>query len=114
MAVYGKYASTQILQRCRREVMLHLLALLSSHLFPCLKKLPSSASTLVPSSAKWTGGAPFSIVPTKCLIWDSLDLGGSAVKNLPVMQEPQETQVQSLGQKVPLEKGRATLSSILA
>ena len=33
------------------------------------------------------------------------------VKNLPVMQE---TRVQSLGQEDPLEKGIATLSSILA
>ena len=33
------------------------------------------------------------------------------VKNLPVMQE---TWVQSLGQEDPLEKGMATLSSILA
>ena len=33
------------------------------------------------------------------------------VKNLPAMQE---TQVQSLGQKDPLEKKRATHSSILA
>ena len=37
--------------------------------------------------------------------------GGSEVKKLPVMQE---TQVQSLGQKNPLEKGMATLSNILA
>ena len=33
------------------------------------------------------------------------------VKNLPAMQE---TQVRSLGQKAPLEKGTATPSSILA
>ena len=39
---------------------------------------------------------------------------GSAVKNLPVMQELQEIQVQSLGQEDPLEKGMATHSSILA
>ena len=37
--------------------------------------------------------------------------GGSVVKNPPAMQE---TQVQSLGWKDPLEKGRATHSSILA
>ena len=36
------------------------------------------------------------------------------VKNLPVMQEPQETGVQSLGQEDPLEEGMATHSSILA
>ena len=38
-------------------------------------------------------------------------LGGSVVKNLPVMQE---TQVQSLGREDPLEKGMATHSHILA
>ena len=37
--------------------------------------------------------------------------GGSVIKNLLAMQE---TQVQSLGQKDPLEKKRATHSSILA
>ena len=36
------------------------------------------------------------------------------VKNLPAMQEMQETRVQSLGQEDPLEEGMATLSSILA
>ena len=39
---------------------------------------------------------------------------GSVVKNLPVMQELQETQVLSLGQEDPLEEGMATHSSILA
>ena len=37
-------------------------------------------------------------------------LSGSAVKNLPAMQE---TQVQSLGQEDSLEKGMATHSSVL-
>ena len=37
--------------------------------------------------------------------------GGSAVKNLPAMQE---TRVRSLSQEDPLEKGMATHSSILA
>ena len=37
--------------------------------------------------------------------------GGSAVQNLPVMQE---TWVQSLGRKDPEEEGMATHSSILA
>ena len=37
--------------------------------------------------------------------------GGSVVKNLPAMQE---TQVQSLGQKDPLEKEIATHTSIFA
>ena len=36
------------------------------------------------------------------------------VKNPPVMQEPQETHVQSLGHKDPLQEGRAIHSSILA
>ena len=36
------------------------------------------------------------------------------VKNLPAMQETQKMQVQFLAQKVPLEKGMATHSSILA
>ena len=33
---------------------------------------------------------------------------GSVIKNLPARQELQETQVQSLGQENPLEKGVAT------
>ena len=40
--------------------------------------------------------------------------GGSLVKNVSAMQESQETWVRSLGQEDPLEKGRATHSSILA
>ena len=36
------------------------------------------------------------------------------VKNPPATQEPQETQVRSLGQEDPLEEGMATHSSILA
>ena len=36
------------------------------------------------------------------------------MKNLPAMQETQETLVQSLGWEGPLEKGMATHSSILA
>ena len=36
------------------------------------------------------------------------------VKNLPAMQEPQETCVQSLGREDPLGKEMATHSSILA
>ena len=37
-----------------------------------------------------------------------------SLKNLPAMQEMQETQVQSLGQKDPLEEGVAAHSSRLA
>ena len=41
--------------------------------------------------------------------------GGSVVKkNLPAMQELQETRVRSLGQRDPVEEGMATHSSILA
>ena len=40
--------------------------------------------------------------------------GCSVVKNPPAMQEPQETQVQSLSREDPLEEGMATHSSILA
>ena len=36
------------------------------------------------------------------------------VKNLPAMQETQETQVQPLGQENPLEEEMATHSSVLA
>ena len=39
---------------------------------------------------------------------------GSAVKNLPAIQELQETWLRSLGQEDPLEKEVATHSSILA
>ena len=40
--------------------------------------------------------------------------GGSGVKNLPAIQEPEETQIRSLGQEDPLEGSMATYSSILA
>ena len=47
--------------------------------------------------------------------YDSLlNPGGSAVKNLPAMQESQETQVQSLGWHDPLEEGMTTDYSIPA
>ena len=40
--------------------------------------------------------------------------GRSAIKSLAAVQEPQETQVPSLGREDPLEEGTATHSSILA
>ena len=40
--------------------------------------------------------------------------GGSVVKNLPAVQEMQETWVQPLGPGAPLEEGMATHSSTLA
>ena len=39
---------------------------------------------------------------------------GSVVKNLPTMQETQETRIQSQGQEDSLEEGMAAHSSILA
>ena len=39
---------------------------------------------------------------------------GSALKNVPVVQKPQETRVQSLGQKDPLEEDMVIHTSILA
>ena len=36
------------------------------------------------------------------------------VKNLPAIQEPEETQIRSLGQEDPLEGSMATYSGILA
>ena len=41
------------------------------------------------------------------------DFPGGSVKNLPAIQETQETQVPSLGWEDPLEKSMATHSSIL-
>ena len=41
-------------------------------------------------------------------------LGGSAVKNMPVMQELQKKCARSLGQEDPLEKAVATHSGTLA
>ena len=41
-------------------------------------------------------------------------LGGSRVKNLPAMQESQDTWVRSLSREDPLKEGTATHSSILA
>ena len=50
-----------------------------------------------------------------CIFKISRDFpGGSAVKNPPAMQEPQETQVRSLGPEDPLEEEMATHSSILS
>ena len=48
------------------------------------------------------------------LWWEDGFPSGSAVKNLPAMQEPQKTGVQSMGRGDPLKEGMATHSSILA
>ena len=59
-----------------------------------------------------THSPPLNFVP---LFVGFVDLpGGSAVKNLPAMQETQEMWVQSLGWEDPLEEEMATHSSILA
>ena len=42
------------------------------------------------------------------------EVSGSAVKNLPAVQETQETWVRFLGWEDPLEEGMATQTSILA
>jgi len=53
-----------------------------------------------------------SAIPVNSILWVSLV--GQMVKNLPVIQETQETKVRSLSWEDPLEKGMATHSSILA
>ena len=55
-----------------------------------------------------------SFVITKLLIKIKGFPGGTVVKNLPAMQETQETWVQSQGREDPLKKEMATHSSILA
>ena len=47
-------------------------------------------------------------------LWYQDFLGGSAVKNLTAMQEPQKPRVRSLGQEDPPEEGMTTHSSIRA
>ena len=64
----------------------------------------SESSTV--DSFRWK---QFSLLPVVMVIWPSLV--AQMVKNLPATQE---TQVGSLGQEDPLEKGMATCSSILA
>ena len=62
---------------------------------------------------------------TKHFLWPSWELhliisnlwvflSSPSTKNLPAMQEPQETWVRSLGQEDPLGEGMATHSSVLA
>ena len=56
--------------------------------------------------------------PVNSTDWDLLQgvnpIGGSVVKNLPAVQETQETWVRSLGWQDPLEEKMATHSKILA
>ena len=54
------------------------------------------------------------LVLTDAHLYTQQHPGGSGVKNLPEMQETQETQVLSLGQEDTREEGMATHSRILA
>ena len=69
----------------------------------------SCFSHLLLFGAPWTIAhqAPLSMEFSKQEYW-------KVVKNLPAMQETQDTQVRSLGQEGTLEEGMATHSSILA
>ena len=61
-------------------------------------------------SQSWTGlrlSLSFSLWSATGFVNDS------AVKNRPALQEPQETQIWSLGQEVPLKEGIATHSGVL-
>ena len=79
----------------------------------------TSAKTLSPSKFTFTGPSGYDAVISFGGGWTpSTPLwgfsGGSGIENLPVMQETQETQIQSLGLEDPLEEGVAIHSSILA
>ena len=71
--------------------------------------LPIFVFTVFTSKREWREGEVQSWCEFSRVIWASLV--AQMVKNLPAMQE---TQVRSLGQENPLEKGMATHSSILA
>ena len=66
----------------------------------------------------WTHLTSCWFTSLRIFLWGSCSFwgfpGGSGVKNLPAMQEPQEIWVWSLGQEDPLEEGMATHSNILA
>ena len=75
---------------------------------------------MIISRARWHVLLPYSLTPRNpCIcvqlfrqqLWMRGFPVAQTVKNLPAMQE---TQVPSLGQEDPLEKGMATYSSILA
>ena len=81
-----------------------------------------SVGSSVPGGCPWKPGILWAVLLDKTGLGDLKPLygnfeqkgGGSAVKNLPAMQEMQEMQVQSLGLEDPLEEGMAAHSSTLA
>ena len=91
--------------------------------FVCFREIPVEhlANFFIPlsfffnsSSSSWPWTLPFStIVLWPVIPWQGFP-SGSAVKNLPAMQETQKMAVWSLGWEDPLEEGMATHFSILA
>ena len=67
-----------------------------------------------PFSTPWPILIIFCLFDSVCLVTPWASPVVKEVKNLPVIQEPQETRVRSLGQEDLLEKGMETHSSILA
>ena len=63
---------------------------------------------------------PVADCPLLLCVWNTVSFnyaafpGGSTVKDLPAVQQPQEAYVRSLGQEDPLEEGMATYSCIVA
>ena len=85
--------------------------------------LKAYVSTLILPTQLWTNHLNYAVWVIQSAKWEwsqqteNLKIlgfpSGSVVKNLPAMQEPQETWVQSLSQEDPLEKEMATCFSIL-
>ena len=87
------------------------------------QSLPWSLQTFLQGGTKIAALKAISSVLIKKLSLTTLPLlpslffytvGHSVVKNLPIVQDPQETRVRYVGWKDPLEKRMATHSSILA
>ena len=87
------------------------------------QSLPWSLQTFLQGGTKIAALKAISSVLIKKLSLTTLPLlpsllfytvGHSVVKNLPIVQDPQETRVRYTGWKDPLEKRMATHSSILA
>ena len=72
---------------------------------------PNSMSLLKPQNVALFGNRIFAVVIKMRSYWIGASLVAQTMKSMPVMQE---TQLQSLDQDDPLEKGMATHSSILA